>query len=202
MAINIAETFVGVAKENSERIAVIEARTGERISFFELNKRADRYANFFAAEGLCPGDTTILMVTPSVDFICLTLALFKVGTPIVLIDPGMGYKNLLRCIERVRPKFLVGIPKAILFSKIFPKPFQTVEKVFCCGNSFGIFGVDISKDIQGNGGGYPVYQPTETDLAAIIFTTGSTGPPKGVRYEHSIFSAQLRLIKEYYSIGP
>ncbi|MCP4338087.1 MAG: AMP-binding protein, partial [Desulfobulbaceae bacterium] len=47
-----------------------------------------------------------------------------------------------------------------------------------------------------------VYQPTETDLAAIIFTTGSTGPPKGVRYEHSIFSAQLRLIKEYYSIGP
>lgn len=202
MAINIAETFVGVAKERNERIAIIDARTGESISFIELNKRADRYANYFSAEGLCPGDTTILMVTPSVDFICLTLALFKVGTPIVLIDPGMGFKNLLRCIERVQPKFLIGIPKAILFLKIFPKPFQTVRKNFCCGNSFGIFGVDISKDIHGNGAEYPVYQPTESDLAAIIFTTGSTGPPKGVRYEHSIFSAQLRLIKEYYSIRP
>lgn len=202
MVINIAETFVGVAKEYGERIAVIEARTREKISFVELNRRADMYANYFSAEGLCPGDIAILMVTPSVDFICLTLALFKVGTPIVLIDPGMGYKNLLRCIERVRAKFLIGIPKAIIFSKIFPKPFQTVEKVFCCGNSLGLFGPDITKDIQGTGVGYPVYQPTETDLAAIIFTTGSTGPPKGVRYEHSIFSAQLRLIKEYYTIGP
>ena len=87
------------------------------------------------------------MVTPSVDFICLTLALFKLGTPIVLIDPGMGYKNLLRCIERVKPKYLIGIPKAILFSKLFPKPFQTVEKVFCCGKSFGLLGPDITKAI-------------------------------------------------------
>lgn len=202
MTINIAETFVGISKEHGERTGVIEARTGTQVTFAELNRRADIYANYFAMEGLCPGNVTILMVTPSVDFICLTLALFKVGTPIVLIDPGMGYRNLLRCIERVRPKFLVGIPKAILFSKIFPKPFQTLEKIFCCGNSFGLFGPDITKDLQDTEVEFPVYQPTESDLAAIIFTTGSTGPPKGVRYEHSIFSAQLRLIKEYYTIGP
>lgn len=202
MTINIAETFVGISREHGERTGVIEARTGTHVSFAELNHRADIYANYFALEGLCPGDVTILMVTPSVDFICLTLALFKVGTPIVLIDPGMGYRNLLRCIKRVKPNFLVGIPKAILFSKIFPKPFQTLEKIFCCGNSFGLFGPDITKDIQETAVEFPVYQPTESDLAAIIFTTGSTGPPKGVRYEHSIFSAQLRLIKEYYTIGP
>ena len=201
MAINIAETFTGVAKEQGERIAVIEARNGKKISFNDLNTRADAYANFFASEGIRPGDVTILMVTPSVDFICLTLALFKVGTPIVLIDPGMGFKNLLRCIERVQPKFLIGIPKAIIFSKLFPKPFRTIKKVFCCGNSFRLFGPDITKNIPCTDSEYPVYQPTETDLAAIIFTTGSTGPPKGVRYEHSIFSAQLRLIREYYVIG-
>jgi acyl-CoA synthetase (AMP-forming)/AMP-acid ligase II len=160
------------------------------------------YAAYFSRNGLCPGDVAILMVTPSVDFICLTLALFKIGTPIVLIDPGMGYKNLLRCIERVKPKFLIGIPKAIIFSRIFPKPFRTVEKSFCCGTSLGLFGPDITKEIKGIEAAYPVYQPTEFDLAAIIFTTGSTGPPKGVRYEHSIFSAQLRLIREYYAIGP
>ena len=202
MTVNIAETFVDVANEHSERTGIIEAATGEKISFAQLNKRADTYANYFASEGLRPGDITILMVTPSVDFICLTLAFFKIGTPVVLIDPGMGYRNLLRCIERVGPKFLVGVPKAILFSKIFPKPFREVAKVFCCGNSFGIFGPDITKDIKDTDSNYPVYQPKEEDLAAIIFTTGSTGPPKGVRYEHSIFSAQLRLIKEYYAIGP
>jgi len=201
VAINIAETFVGIAKEHGPRIGLIEARTGNKISFAELNRRADMYANYFSREGLAPGNVVMLMVTPSIDFICLTLALFKVGTPIVLIDPGMGYKNLLRCIARVEPRFLIGIPKAILFSKICQKPFKTVEKFFCCGNSFGLFGPDITKDIQYTEMAYPVYQPSETDLAAIIFTTGSTGPPKGVRYEHSIFSAQLDLIQQYYGIS-
>ncbi|MGB3212560.1 MAG: fatty acid CoA ligase family protein [Desulforhopalus sp.] len=202
MATNIAETFVSSAKEYRERIAVIEAKTAKEMSFDELNRRADAYANHFSSEGLRPGDITILMVKPSVDFICLALALFKVGTPIVLIDPGMGYRNLLKCVERVRPKYLVGIPQAILFSKIFRKPFQTIKKVFCCGVSFGFLGTNVTKTSQESGEEYPVYQPDETDLAAIIFTTGSTGPPKGVRYEHSIFSAQLRLIREYYAIGP
>ncbi len=200
MAINIAETFVGAAKEQGERIAVIEARTGTEISFKELNGRANAYADYFSSAGLGPGDITILMVRPSVDFICLTLALFKIGSPIVLIDPGMGYKNLLRCIARVGPKYLVAVPKAVLFSKIFSRPFKTVEKTFCCGNSFGLLGLNILKH-NGTGVDYPVYEPNTTDLAAIIFTTGSTGPPKGVCYEHSIFSAQLRLIKEYYAIG-
>ncbi len=201
MTRNIAESFVGAAKEQGDRIAIIEARTRKKISFKELNGWANTYADYFSSAGLGPGDITMLMVRPSVDFICLTLAFFKIGSPIVLIDPGMGYKNLLRCIARVRPKFLVGVPKAVLFSKIFRKAFKTVEKTFCCGNSFGLLGPDIRQN-NGIGVDYPVYQPTETDLAAIIFTTGSTGPPKGVRYEHSIFSAQLRLIKDYYAIGP
>jgi acyl-CoA synthetase (AMP-forming)/AMP-acid ligase II len=202
VAANIAEIFVGTAKEQGDRTGVIEARTGKKISFIQLNRRADGYANYFARKGLRPGDIVILMVRPSVEFVCLALALFKVGTPIVLIDPGMGYKNLLRCIARVRPKYLVGIPEAILFSKLFPAPFQTVAKSFCCGNSFRLFGADITKEISPAGPCYPAYIPTDSDLAAIIFTTGSTGPPKGVRYEHAIFAAQLRLIKEYYMIGP
>lgn len=202
MASNIAETFVEVAQKNGGRTAVIETRTGNHVSFAELNSWSDGYANYFHSQGVAAGDTTILMVSPGIDFICLTLALFKLGTPVVLIDPGMGYKNLLRCIDRVRPKVLVGIPKALVFSRLFPKSFRTVKKTFCCGRSFGLLGTDIRQQRGNLTKPRQVYRPSSTDLAAIIFTTGSTGPPKGVRYEHSIFSAQLRLIKEYYGIGP
>ncbi|EKD35212.1 MAG: hypothetical protein ACD_75C02000G0002 [uncultured bacterium] len=199
---NIAETFVRTAERYRERTGVIEARSGKSVTFGELNRKSDGYAAYFSRQGIRPGDVVILMVTPSVEFIALTLALFKLGSPIVLIDPGMGYKNLLRCIERVMPKVLVGIPKAVLFAKIFGKTFHTVTRFFCCGNSFGLFGPDISGCIADDEKPFPVYQPSDSDLAAIIFTTGSTGPPKGVRYEHSIFGAQLRLIEEYYTIGP
>lgn len=198
---NIAQIFVEVSERQPNKTAIIDAKNGRSIKFRQLNSRADGYASFFKDEGFQPGDVVILMVTPSIEFICLSLALFKLGTPIVLIDPGMGYRNLLRCIERVQPRYLVGIAKAVLFSKIFRRPFRSIRKRYCVGNSFGLFGPDLKNKHVENPSSFDVFSPKEEDLASIIFTTGSTGPPKGVRYEHSIFSAQLKLIKEYYGIG-
>lgn len=200
MVVNIAETLTGVAQEFGDRVGLIEARSGVTLSFHELNDRSDRYAAYLAGQGVGAGDRVMLMVTPSADFICLTFALFKIGVTIILIDPGMGYENLLRCIEGVKPTVFIGIPKARLFAAVFPKPFRSVKHRFCCGNSFGIFGRDIRSAIADKVAPYPVYQPAADDLAAIIFTTGSTGPPKGVRYEHSIFAAQLDRIRNYYGI--
>jgi len=198
---NIAETLKSAARGKKDQIGLIEAKTGKKISFSELDSRSDGYADYLQRKGISPGTVVILMVKPSVEFICLTFALFKLGAPIVLIDPGMGYKNLLKCIESVRAQVLIGIPKALLFKKLFPKPFHTVRKTFCCGKSFGLLGANICDCDLKTTESFQVFQPAEEDLAAVIFTTGSTGPPKGVRYEHSVFAAQLRLIRDYYRIG-
>ncbi len=198
--VNIAETFVKTALTYPQKIAVIEAASGNTASFEELNKNSDCFANYLSENGVSSGDIVVLMVTPSANFISLTLALFKIGSPIVLIDPGMGYKNLLRCLEKIRPKYLIGVPKAVLFSRLFKKQFASIQQTFCCGNSLGLLGQDMLR-IKKHAEPYSVYKPGPGDLAAIIFTTGSTGPPKGVRYEHAIFSAQLQKIQDYYKIG-
>lgn len=200
MVVNIAEKLNEVAQKIGDKTGLIEAKSGKKVSFRQLNSRSDAYATYLSGKGVKPGDRVMLMVTPSADFISLTFALFKIGVTIILIDPGMGYKNLLRCIEGVRPSVLIGIPKARLFAALFPKPFKSVKHRFCCGNSMGVFGKDIRSAIADDVEPYPVYQPSAEDLAAIIFTTGSTGPPKGVRYEHSIFAAQLDRIRNYYGI--
>lgn len=200
MAVNIAETLNEVAAIHGEKTGLIEAKTGRTMSFSELNSLSDSYATYLRNQGIESGERVMLMVKPSADFICLTFALFKIGTTIVLIDPGMGYKNLLRCIEGVKPTAFIGIPKARLFASLFPRPFKSVIHKFCCGNSLGLFGNDIRKAVSEPVPPFPVYSPNSDDLAAIIFTTGSTGPPKGVRYEHSIFAAQLDRIRDYYGI--
>jgi len=201
MSINIGHTLAECARKLSDNTALVEASTGHSLSFKELNNRADSFATILNNGGVTEGKKVMLMVKPSADFICLTFALFKIGAPVILIDPGMGYKNLLRCIEGVEPEFLVGIPKALLFRHLFPKVFKSIKKCFCCGRSFGLLGSNICNIANITHCDYSAYNPAPTDLAAIIFTTGSTGPPKGVRYEHSIFYAQLRLIRDYYKIG-
>lgn len=202
MSLNIADTLARSAKELGNKTGLTEAATGKSLSFAELDARSDSYAHILSNKGVTAGERVMLMVKPSADFICLTFALFKIGAPVILIDPGMGYKNLLSCIEGVRPKGFIGIPKAHLFRKIFRKPFATVEHSFCCGASMGLFGPDISKQADHSHASYPAFKARDDSLAAIIFTTGSTGPPKGVRYEHTIFQAQLKLIRDYYKIGP
>ncbi|MEE4240531.1 MAG: fatty acid CoA ligase family protein [Desulfopila sp.] len=198
---NIASKLSEVALTQENDAGLIEAKTGNVLSFSQIDKRADQYAWYLQKSGVKAGDRVMLMVKPSADFICLTFALFKLGAPVILIDPGMGYKNLLRCVSTVAPVVFIGIPMAHLFVRIFRSRFDSIRQKFCCGNSFGVFGKDIRKASEDGYTAFPAYTPAPDDLAAIIFTTGSTGPPKGVRYEHTVFSAQLRHIKSYYKIG-
>ena len=199
---NIAQTLSDTARLLGSRAAVTEAGSGRTCSFSELDLYADRYGAYLKAEGVKSGDRVILMVRPSIDFIALAFSLFRIGAPVILIDPGMGYKNLLKCIENVKPDFLVGIPAVVGLSLIYPAKFRSVRKRFCCGSFLGIEKFDIRRKLEDEAPSFQPFAPDETSLAAIIFTTGSTGPPKGVRFEHSIFAAQLDKIKSYYEIGP
>src|SRR5210317_627012 len=199
---NIAQTLSDTARLLGSRAAVTEAGSGRTCSFSELDLYADRYGAYLKAEGVKSGDRVILMVRPSIDFIALAFSLFRIGAPVILIDPGMGYKNLLKCIENVKPDFLVGIPAVVGLSLIYQAKFRSVRKRFCCGSFLGIEKFDIRRKLEDEAPSFQPFTPDETSLAAIIFTTGSTGPPKGVIFEHSIFAAQLDKIKSYYEIGP
>ena len=201
MSKNIALSLSKVAERRGTAPAVIEAASARSISFTDLHNRSDHYAWYLKEAGVRPGDRVMLMVRPSADFICLTFALFKLGAPVILIDPGMGYMNLRRCISGVKPSVFIGVPKAHVFFRLFRSSFTTVTTTFCCGGSAGIFGPDLRQAALPRKETFPVYSPESGDLAAIIFTTGSTGPPKGVRFEHDLFAAQLEKVQNYYGIA-
>ncbi len=196
---NICRSFQAVVAEQPDNTAIVD-KDGKKYSFRQLDeKRADCAARLHGL-GIGRGDRVMLMLRPSPDFIAFTFALFELGAVVILIDPGMGYRNLLRSIGSVRPKYLVAIPQGIIFSRIFPASFKHLRARVCVGTSLGPLSLSfqaLAKDIS------PEPLPARADeLAAIIFTTGSTGPPKGVQYTHSIFHAQLALIRDYYKIGP
>ena len=200
---NIALALQDVVTAQGEDVGLV-SRCGKGYqswTFGQLQDNSMQYASALQKAGVKQGQRVMLMVRPSMEFVCLTFALFRLGAVVILIDPGMGYRNLRRCIGRVRPDVLVGIPAAQLFSRVFSVPFKTVKIRICVGPSFGVLGKSLQELCKGGKRELAPFTAGKNDLAAIIFTTGSTGPPKGVQYTHGIFHAQLQLIRDYYGIG-
>src|SRR5690606_22263013 len=84
----------------------------ERVTFARLNEDSDRLARGLLQLGLSRGMRTVLMVPPSYEFFAVTFALFKLGAVVVLIDPGMGIKNLGLCLAEAEPEAFIGVTKA------------------------------------------------------------------------------------------
>lgn len=174
------------------------------LTFGELNADADALAHGFAAAGVKPGDRVAVMVPPGADFFALAFALLRRRAVPVLIDPGMGVKNLGNCLAEADPAAFVGIPKAHLARRLFGwlrgRPLLTVNvggwRFFCKHRLDGL------RRIGRDRGPWNDAEPASDETAAILFTSGSTGPAKGAVYTHGIFAAQVELLKATYGIEP
>ncbi len=202
--VNIAAHLPEMAKRQPDTKAIIFPRQNRSMSFSELNRLSDRIARGLIACGICSGVRTVLMVTPSPEFFALTFALFKIGAVPVLIDPGLGIKNLRKCFAEAEPHAFIGIPKAHLARLLFGWGKDTIRTCVTVGPRLFWEGTTLSRMIDENRDDSP-FQPAPTqaeDVAAILFTSGSTGTPKGAVYNHGNFTAQVRALKQVYGIEP
>jgi olefin beta-lactone synthetase len=171
------------------------------LSFAELDAEAAAWVTRFRTAGVGRGDRTLVMVRQGLPLIASVFALFRLGAIPIVIDPGMGRKNFLACVQRSRPRALVGIPLARWFSRFFRTAFQSVEIRVPASSSLTAR-LTRPGQISAAAENSAVATSTSSELAAILFTSGSTGSPKGVCYEHGMFDAQVRLIRDTYAIEP
>ena len=152
--------------------------------------------------GLKPGQRVMMLVPAGFEFFELSLALWKLGCVPVLIDPGMGMEGFLSCVAQVQPQALIAIPKGMLLSKIKGAAFSSVqERVTVNGWTWFWGGHQYSACLK-PGVEVENHDSGPDSLAAILFTSGSTGPAKGVRYTHGMFSTQADRIAAMYGIEP
>ncbi len=169
------------------------------LSFRELDHEVDAWVGKLKERGVCSGDRVLMMVKQGLPLIAAAFALFKLGAVPVIIDPGMGRKNFLACVTRSKPRVLLGIPVAQLLSHVFRSAFASVEiRVWASSSAVA----RLAPSAQPSAFSAQPASSAATDLAAILFTSGSTGAPKGVCYEHGMFEAQVRLVRETYRIEP
>lgn len=210
-SLNIAGRLTLWARRLPGAIAIAEpdgpvrsdtSRSYRLTTFEQLDQQSDAVARGLLAWGVRPGMRLVMLVPFGSRFIKLAFALLKAGVSVVLIDPGMGRKHLINCLAQAEPDGFVGIPKAQAIRALLRHRFPKARWNVTVGRRFGWGGETLDR-IQRQGeraGSAPLPNVNLADNAAIIFTTGSTGPPKGVAYTHGTFQAQVDLIRERYDI--
>jgi acyl-CoA synthetase (AMP-forming)/AMP-acid ligase II len=126
----------------------------------------------------------------------------KAGCVPILIDPAMGWRNLGQCISECVPEAMIGVPHAHVLRLIFPQAFRTVQRfVVSAPPTYpgALSLADLRAVIEAP---FDIAPVTADDPAAIIFTTGSTGVPKGVLYAHGMFNAQVQLLRDAFGFEP
>jgi len=197
---NISSLISEMAALMPDRPAVIDgART---ISFKELDEEIDLLAAGLFRAGIKPGMRAALMVPPSIEFAALTFALLRAGAVTVLIDPGIGASSMGTCLGEAKPEAFIGVPKAqaarllLGWGKESLKLFVTVGPRLFWGG-YTLKGI---RRIGARGAARP--RVNAEGAAAILFTSGSTGAPKGAVYTHAMFAAQAAMLKSYFRIEP
>lgn len=206
--LNIAHRLRATARRMPFKKAVVQPvgrdgfgrTTYSHLTFRQLDAESDRLAFGLESIGIQRGVKTILMVTPSIEFFVLIFAMFKTGAVPVVVDPGMGLKRMLSCLDESGAEAFIGIPKAHLLRVLAPRHFKTVQTWVTVGRKYFWGGASIKRLWAQPGKPYPLTGTCPDDMAAILFTTGSTGPAKGAVYTHGNFDAQIAQIQDHFQI--
>lgn len=182
--------------------AIVEATKKQAsINFGELNKLIEQTCSGLLSLKVIPGSKVALMIYPGINLSALLYACWKIGAIPVLIDAGLGRSGMSKAIRSAKPDYLVGDRRAIFAARLLRWPgtrisvkkLSKVEQILLrCKSSLPSFLSLTPTQLP--------RLPKRDDQAAIVFTSGATGPSKGVRYTHRQLESQRDALMELYEI--
>ena len=178
---------------NTDDIAITDAAANVSITRPDFAARVATYAEALHHRGVLRGERIAVLVPPSVDLIAVVYACWRIGAVAVIADRGLGLRGLKSAIRASRVSHVIGPVKAIAAARLLRwAPRASMIQLSALASSPVVKKLEFVR----------APEPSADDLAAVLFTSGATGPAKGVRYTHRQLYAQRDALQKTYNITP
>jgi long-chain acyl-CoA synthetase len=169
---NIAKHLERSAFFFPDRPAVVEE--GREVSYGELNQRAGGIALALLDQGVQPGDFIGLCAPNSADWLAVYFGVLKAGAVAVTLSFLLKEEELSLLVRHARPRFIYSTPEKLATLQEL-KAAGALEGIICPGGDG-----DVRNWLTRTDGSFRARERNRSDTAAILFTGGTTGLPKGV----------------------
>ena len=174
--------------DDDHRTAFVEMG-GARIDFAGLARRVADVEQALRSRGVQRGQRVALLVPPGIDLAAVVYACWRIGAVIVVADAGLGLRRLGRALRGSGGEWVIGSQRGLLAARALRVP----------GRRIDVADLRVS-DGHGCGLVPPEPEVDGADVCAVVFTSGATGPPKGVVYRHQQVLRQLGVLSEIYDL--
>ncbi|WP_110852859.1 alpha/beta fold hydrolase [Georgenia satyanarayanai] len=191
--------------------AVVALHPGgtDTVTWRDLATRVRHLALGLHDAGVRPGQRVSLLVTPGVSLTTALFACLRLGAVAVIADQGLGLRGMSRAIRGASPDVVIGIERGLVGARVLSWPGRRVAvselppaQARALGVTDTLPGLTArGAELEGAGTDLPPL-PGPDDDAAILFTSGSTGPAKGVVYTHRGLAGMRDTLATTYGLGP
>jgi acetyl-CoA synthetase len=192
---NIGVDVLSTHSENPDKIALYENKKERKseYSFKELEYRSNQLANALTELNIEPGDRVAVVAQQEVETALIHLAVYKVGGIVVPLSVLYGPEALRFRLEDCRAKVVFATPNAFEQVSKAVSSIDPVKRVIGIGDT-PQNGSDIDYYQFADLGGKKSFNPeptAPTDPALVMYTSGTTGKPKGVVTPHQFLIVEL-----------
>jgi len=175
---------------------------GATVSWAAMSRRVAELAAGFADAGVRPGDRVGLLVEPSADLTSIVYAVWRAGAVVVVADKGLGFAGMRRALRGAGIDHLVAAEPGLAAGRVMGLPGSRIAVRPLSPTTRRLLGVDHDLDeLARRGRNAPQPTPPGPDAdCAVVFTSGATGPAKGVVYKHGQVRAQVDLVRATYDL--
>jgi acyl-CoA synthetase (AMP-forming)/AMP-acid ligase II len=160
--------------------------TWETVTYHQLAEKTDRLDRGLSSLGIQPGARAVLMCPPSVNFFALVFALLRRGIVPIMIDPAIGLSRVTTCLAECQPEIYFGSPLTHAIRRLWGWGRTSLRLNLTLNQVVARAGVAAASSP-------PQIMPPQAE-GAIVFTSGSTGLPKGAIYTYENFTAQIEML--------